>query len=454
MFFKEIDKVAKITKALLKEKNVKIVSHYDADGLTSASIIIKALTREGANFKIRVIKQLTETEIKRLDVTEDDFLIFVDLGSGQINNLRGMLEKTQILILDHHDPIRKEHMNLFHINPLIFGEEEISGAMVTYLFAKALNKQNTDLIDLAVVGAIGDVMDNNWKLEGLGRKILEEAEMLGKVTISQGLRLYGRNTRPVFKSIEYSSDITIPGITGSESNAVQFLSELGIELKEGEKWRRLKDLSEEEQKKLASAIIVERLNHGLDNAEDIFGEIYTLVGRPEDLQNVREFATLINACGRTGRFEVAVRLCLGDLTAIRDSWDIINDYKRMISSGMTWLRSGNLDERERVVVIDGGTRIDDAIIGTLSSISLSSGLVDVKKIILGFADAGDGKLKVSARMSRHISFNLRDIIVESAHAVEGEAGGHQFAAGGMIDADKKEEFIKAVENKLSKLTKS
>jgi single-stranded-DNA-specific exonuclease len=454
LFFKEIDKVAKITKALLKEKNVKIVSHYDADGLTSASIIIKALTREGANFKIRVIKQLTETEIKRLDVTEDDFLIFVDLGSGQINNLRGMLEKTQILILDHHDPIRKEHMNLFHINPLIFGEEEISGAMVTYLFAKALNKQNTDLIDLAVVGAIGDVMDNNWKLEGLGRKILEEAEMLGKVTISQGLRLYGRNTRPVFKSIEYSSDITIPGITGSESNAVQFLSELGIELKEGEKWRRLKDLSEEEQKKLASAIIVERLNHGLDNAEDIFGEIYTLVGRPEDLQNVREFATLINACGRTGRFEVAVRLCLGDLTAIRDSWDIINDYKRMISSGMTWLRSGNLDERERVVVIDGGTRIDDAIIGTLSSISLSSGLVDVKKIILGFADAGDGKLKVSARMSRHISFNLRDIIVESAHAVEGEAGGHQFAAGGMIDADKKEEFIKAVENKLSKLTKS
>ena len=451
MFFKEIDRVANITKALLKEKSVKIVSHYDADGLTAASIIVKALTREGANFKIRVIKQLTEAEIERLDVTGDDFLIFVDLGSGQINNLRSILEKTQILILDHHDPIRKEHMNLFHINPLVFGEEEISGAMVTYLFAKALNKQNTDLIDLAIVGAIGDVMDNNWKLEGLGRKILEEAEMLGKVTINQGLRLYGRNTRPVFKSVEYSSDIMIPGVTGSESNAVQFLSELGIELKEGEKWRRLRDLSEEEQKKLASAIIVERLNHGLEDAEDIFGEVYTLVGRPEDLQNVREFATLINACGRTGRFEVAIRLCLGDLTAIKDSWEIIEQYKRMISSGMTWLRDGNLDEREHVVVIDGGPRIDDAIIGTLSSIAISSGLVDSKKVIVGLADAGDDKLKISARMSRHLSFNLRDIIVESAQAVGGEAGGHQFAAGGMIDADKKEEFIKAVENKLSKL---
>ena len=453
MFFKEIDKIAKITKALLAEKNVKVVSHHDADGLTSAAIMIKALTREGANFELRVLKQLTETEIKRLDVSDNDLLVLLDLGSGQTESLRGILDKTQVLILDHHDPMRREHMNLLHINPLIFGEEEISGAMVTYLFVKALNKQNTDLIDLAVVGAIGDVMDNNWKLEGLGRKILEEAEMLGKITITHGLRLYGRNTRPVFKSVEYSSDITIPGVTGSESNAVQFLSELGIDLKEGEKWRKLKDLTEEEQKKLASAIIVERLNHGLDDAEDVFGEVYNLVGKPEDIQDVREFATLINACGRTGRFEVAIRLCLGDLTAIQDSWDIMEGYKKMISSGMSWLRSGNLDERKHVVVIDGGSRIDDAIIGTLSSISLSSGLVDAKKIIIGFADAGDGKVKVSARMSRHLSFNLRDIIVESAHAVKGEAGGHQFAAGGLIDVDKKEQFIKAVENKFSKLAR-
>lgn len=454
MFFKEIDKIAKITKALIKEKNVKIVSHYDADGLSSAAIMIKVLIREGVNFKLRILKQLTEAEIVKLDASENDFLIFSDLGSGQTDRLRGILEETQILILDHHDPLRKEHINLLHINPLLFGEDEISGAMVAYLFAKALNRRNIDLIDLAVVGAIGDVMDNNWKLEGLGRRILEEAEMLGKISISQGLRLYGRNTRPVFKSLEYSSDIVIPGVTGSESNAVQFLSELGIELKEGEKWRRLQDLTQQEQKKLASAIIVERLKRGLNSAEDVFGEIYTLVGRPEELQNAREFATLLNACGRTGRFEVGIRLCLRDLTAIKDSWEIMEDYKKMISDGMKWLRNGNIDEYGHVAVIDGGTKISDAIIGTLSSIALSSGLINIKRPIIGFADAGDSKLKISARMSRNLSFNLRDIIVESARGVGGEAGGHQFAAGGLIDSEKKEEFIKAVENKLSKLTKN
>jgi RecJ-like exonuclease len=323
--------------------------------------------------------------------------------------------------------------------------------MVVYLFAKALNKHNTDLIDLAVVGAIGDVMDNNWKLEGLARKILTEAEMLGKISIGNGVRLYGRTTRPVHKSLEYSSETVIPGVTGSESSSVQFLSDLGIPIKVGKEWRKLSDLTEEESRKLASAIIVERLNQGVSGAEDIFGEIYSLVGRPNELSDAREFATLLNACGRTGSFEVAIRLCLGDLTAIKDSWDIMKEYRRSIGKGLSWLSNGKIDERERVVVIDGKNTIDDAIIGTLVSISLNSGRVDGSKPVVGFANTDDEKVKVSARISRDLSFNLRDIIVESVADVGGEGGGHPYAAGGLIDSDKKEEFIKALEDKLSKL---
>jgi len=45
LFFEEIDKIAKIAKALIKEKNVKIVSHYDADGLSSAAILIKGFNK-------------------------------------------------------------------------------------------------------------------------------------------------------------------------------------------------------------------------------------------------------------------------------------------------------------------------------------------------------------------------------------------------------------------------
>ncbi|MFH1623242.1 MAG: DHH family phosphoesterase [Candidatus Aenigmatarchaeota archaeon] len=450
MFFGEIDSAAKIAKALMRQKKVKLVAHYDADGLCSASIMMRALMREGVEFELRVLKQLTDAEIAELSVEESDFLVLADLGSGQVAGLADILGKTQVLILDHHDPVRKEHMNLIHINPLLFSEDEISASMVCYLFAKALDIRNTELIDLAVVGAIGDIMDEKWELKGLGRKILEEAETLGKISMERGMRLYGRNSRPLHKSLEYSTDAVIPGITGSESNAVQFLAELGIDLKEQGRFRKLKDLSLEEQQRLASAIIMERLKEGIDDAEDVFGDVYNLVGRPEELQDAREFATLLNACGRTGNYQVAVRLCMGDMDAISASWDIMVAYRQMLADGMNWMRDGRVSQRRTLTVIDGAQKIPDTIIGTLSSMALNSEFAEPGKLVVGFADAGNGKLKVSARMPRDLSFNLRDILVDAARAVKGEAGGHTYAAGALIDTSRKEEFIKAIENKISK----
>lgn len=446
LFFDEIEKIASIVKALIKEKHVKVVSHHDADGLCSASILVRALTRAGASFEFRIVKQLTDYEIGNLDVSESELLVLSDLGSGQINELKHILEKTQVLILDHHDPVRHENMNLFHINPLVLGEEEISASMVCYLFAKALDPRNNDLIDLAVVGSIGDLMDEKWELKGLGRKVLEEAETLGKVSIAKGLRLYGRNSRPIFRSLQYSSETVIPGVTGSESNSVQFLSELGIDIKDGERWRKLKDLTEDENRKLATAIIMERLKNGQSDAEDVFGEIYTLVGRPKELQDVREFATLLNACGRTGNYGTAIKLCLNDLTAIQESWDIMKNYKLMISKGLNWIRDGNFTDNGKVALIEGGKRIPDTVIGTVSSIALSSGMVNPGRVVVGLSEDGQGNYKVSARISRDLDINLRDIVVDAARAVGGEAGGHRFAAGALIECDKKAEFIKALED--------
>jgi len=450
LFFEEIDRVASIAKALMKEKKVRLVSHYDADGLCSASIMMRALLREGASFDVRIIKQLTASEIAALDIGENDILMLTDLGSGQIAGLSDILDRTQVIVLDHHDPVRKDHMNLMHVNPLLSAEDEISGSMVCYLFAKALDIRNTDLIDLAVVGAIGDIMEEKWEMKGVGRKVLEEAVTLGKVSMQRGLRLYGRNSRPLHKSLEYSSDAVIPGITGSESNAVQFLAELNIDLKENGRFRKLKDLSLEEQQTLASAIILERLKEGIDDAEDVFGDIYDLVGRPEDLQDAREFATLLNACGRTGNYDLAIRLCLGDLDAVSASWEIMDRYKQMLADGMNFVRNGRIVQRGPLAIIDGGQKIPDTIIGTVSSLAINSDAVGSGRLVIGFADAGEGKLKVSARMPRDLSFNLRDILLDAARAVDGEAGGHAYAAGALIDAARKEEFINAIEDKLSK----
>lgn len=448
MFFEEVDRVAKIIKPLMKEKRVKIASHFDADGMSSAAIIAKTAMRMDINFQLSIYKQLTEDaiEILKEGISEGDLLILSDFGSGQIEQLKPIFETAYVLILDHHEPLRMEHPNLFHLNPLLFGEEEISASMVCYLFAKAIDIGNSDLIDLAILGGIGDMLDEEWRFSGTARKLLKEAEALGKVSVNRGLRLFGRNTRPLHKSLEYSFDPLIPGISGSESRAIQFLSDLEIDARTDDGWKKLSDLTEEEQRMLASAIIMQRLKFDESEATNIFGEIYDLVGWPLELQDAREFATLLNACSRTQNVDIGFRLCIGDPTALPITWAIERDYKRMIGSSMDWVRDGGLKEREYATYILGDSKIPEEIIGTVSSISLNSNMVDRSKPLIGMADTENGKVKVSARLARDLSLNLRDIITKAASAVDGEGGGHKYAAGGLIDKEKEEEFVAAMEN--------
>ncbi|MEM5879088.1 MAG: DHH family phosphoesterase [Candidatus Aenigmatarchaeota archaeon] len=452
MFLEEIERLSKIFKSIANEKKVKIISHMDADGLTSAAILSKMLIRLGQNFELKIVKQLTENVLKKIKFTENDFFIFSDLGSGQLDLLKQILEKTQIFILDHHEPEIFKDINLFHLNPILFGEDEISSSMICYLFAKNISIQNTDLIDLAIVGAIGDEQDEGWKLKGLARKILEEAETLGKIVVSKGIRLYGRNTKPIHKSLEHSFDPFIPGITGSESQAVQFLSELGISIKENEEWKKLKDLTVEEQQKLASAIILERLKFSQTNAVDIFGEIYTILDREEELQDVREFATILNACGRTENANVGIKICLGG-TKTNEIWEILEDYRRQISEGIKLLREDNIVlSTPNANFILAGNKIKDTLIGTITSIALNSNIFNSKKPVFGIVESEDNSLKISARLSKEIkNINLREVLYYAAKLLKGEAGGHIHAAGALIDKNLQNDFVNIVDKKLGEI---
>lgn len=447
MFLETIERTAKVIKLLIKEKKVKLLTQFDTDGLTSASIIMKMLLREDVNFELKVFKQLTSEIIDSLVVDKNDFLILTDFGSGQLLSLKDILEKTHVLILDHHEPVNFDHLNLFHINPLLFGEEELSSSIISYLIAKFINIKNTDSVDLAVVGAVADEVDEKWEFKGFAKKILEEAETIGKISVTKGLRLYGRNFRPIYQSLAYSFDPYIPGISGSESHAVQFLSDMGISVKASGEWKKLKDLTLEEQQKLASEIIRERMGIK-EAAEDIFGDIYIILGRPEELQDVREFSTLINACGRMGNASVGIRLCLGDYSILENSMEISSQYRKMICDILGLIRENKIliHRTDFANYILAGNNIPDTIIGTITSIALNSGLVEAKPLF-GLADAEKDVVKVSARSPRGSTINLREVLVKAVEQIgcKSEAGGHAKAAGGFVPKGKEDNFIKIVD---------
>ncbi len=99
--------IAKIKKGIDSVKDAKgtvlCISHIDADGLTSAGIIGKALHRANIQYQVRGVRQLELPIISELSMMKNiKNIIFSDLGGGQIEGINKYLIDRNILILDHH----------------------------------------------------------------------------------------------------------------------------------------------------------------------------------------------------------------------------------------------------------------------------------------------------------------------------------------------------------------
>ena len=208
-------------KFLSRNRKIKVISHFDTDGICSASIFISALKKLDKNFSVQIIKQLEKEFIEELSKkNKDEIIVFLDLGSGSLPELAKL--ENEVYIIDHHEPSSHQKVeNVNIINPHLFNEEPLSASCLTYLFVKEIDKENKNLANLAIIGMVGDILDKN--IGKIGNTIINDAEMI----IKRGLLLYPA-TRPLNKALEFSSSIFIPGVTGSSKGAINLLRETGI----------------------------------------------------------------------------------------------------------------------------------------------------------------------------------------------------------------------------------
>jgi RecJ-like exonuclease len=447
---------------------VRVVSHYDADGIASAAILVRALEREEIEFRLSFVNQLSEEYIESLAREEEVLVVFADLGSGFLGEIGRHLfnRERKVIILDHHQVQGDTEGfgdSVYHVNPILFGiEEDISGSGVSYLMARALSPLNKDLSELAVIGAIGDSqigsIGPHWGVIGINKEVLKDAQSSGKIELGKGLRLWGRYGRPVHKALQFSIDPYIPEVSGSESGSVQFLKELGIDLKEptGE-WRTLASLSEAETKKLATGIIKERIRNGEDNPEWIFGDVYELLDKKGNFRDANEFATMLNASGKSGNAFMGVGLCLNDDGFRQDLRKVMTEYRREVGKAVELVRknTGMVKVTEKADYILAGDRISEHIISNVVSIIEKSCLVPdgvCHKPVFALANTDDGKIKVSGRVNDFLvknGFSMKDILAEVGRQLGGQGGGHLGAGGAVIPAGSEEMFINTVEKLLS-----
>lgn len=446
---------------------IRVISHIDCDGVCSAAIIVRALAKKRKNFHFSFAKYLNGAAISALAEEAKNgrwkLLVFTDLGSGAAKDLAPILEYAKIIIADHHMPATNgqskegddfySHSNLIHVNPLLFGlKEDISGSGMTYILARALDPENIVSGDIAIIGAIGDAqtgsIGDKWQVLGLNQEILKDAQSVGSLIVTKGIRLWGRFSRPIHKALEMSIDPYIPGITGNESAAVQFLTELGIPVKNNGSWRSLSELTVEEQQRLVSAIIIERLRHNDPNPTQIFGDVYELPHQKGEFRDAQEFATIANACGKSLQGYLAVGACLGDEDKIERVRETVAGYKKQIGSLVGWVYKNKDDPSvvkltEDAAFIFGGDKISEELISTVSSIVQRSGFLG-RKVLIGFGNTPGGEIKISARTGDDSDVDMNQLMRDCVKEVDGNGGGHLRAAGGQIPSDKIERFAELV----------
>lgn len=446
----------------LEKTPVRIISHLDADGIAAASILAKAFTRENIKFSLSIIKQISKQRLKEFADETYKIYFFTDLGSNSLTEIENTFLNKEVFILDHHIPEKKE-TKLNFVNPHLFdidGTKEISGAGVVYLFAKYMNELNKDLSYLAIVGAIGDIQEDyindSKKFSGINQDILKDAESSGKLRIEIGLRMFGIQTRPLHKLLEYSTDPYIPDVTGSEENAIHFLNELNIPVKDYEnKWRRLCDLKEEELKKLVTGIVLRRMGSE-EKPEDIFGEIYTILNENElsPTRNAREFATLLNACGKLGKSSLGIGVCLDDEKSKKQANDLLLDYKKEIIKALNWFyskrKTESIIEDKNLVLINVEHNLRDTLIGVLTSIISKSNLYQDNTVIMTMVYTPDDEIKVSVR-GVNTEMDLKKLLEKIGEKIPLQLGGHTSAAGCLFSLEKEKEFVAYTRELVSKI---
>jgi len=421
----EIEKVADKFLDASENKEIFVISHFDTDGITSATIMIQTLKKLDKIFSVKILKRIEDNTIENLP--KDKLILFLDLASGSLDKIAENNLKN-VFIIDHHEVTQKipECVNI--INPQLNGKEELSSSSLVYLFCKEICEDTKELAKLAILGMIGDCMEKS--IDKLNNLIIND----GEVKKRRGLLIYP-STRPLNRTLEYCSDPYIPGITGDTKGVIELLRDVGIGAPNG-KYKSLIELDEEEMSKLVTAIILK--NPKVRNRE-LIGNIF-LIKFFNKLEDARELSAMINACSRLGETDTAIQFCMESPKAKKRAELMHTKYKQHIISGLKTTSNSEKIEGKGFIIINAKEKIKDTIIGTIASILSNSSIYEEGTIIFTMAYYED-KIKVSARSVGRNGRNIREILTKTMETIEGEVGGHKFAAGCMLNQEKEEDFI-------------
>ena len=202
-----------LEKKIQQQAKIRIIGDYDIDGVTSTYILLKGLTRIGANVDTYIPDRVADGYgihahlIERAETDRIDTIVTCDNGIAAIDQIAEAKELGMtVVITDHHD-IQVDEVSETEIMPSAdaivnpkrkdskYPFSEICGAMVAYKLIQVLfeeygidRQEWLDMLELAAIATVGDVMklkDENRIVVKEGLKKLANTKIQGLVSLME-----------------------------------------------------------------------------------------------------------------------------------------------------------------------------------------------------------------------------------------------------------------------------
>jgi single-stranded-DNA-specific exonuclease len=195
--------VNRINQAILNNERILVYGDYDADGVSSTTVLMTVLTDKGANVDFYIPNRFTEgygPNENAFRWAKDEgytLIITVDTGISALHEADVAKELgIDLVITDHHEPgpILPDAFSIIHPKkdscPYPF--KELAGVGVAFKLAHALLGQvPTSLLEIAAIGTIADLVPLHGENRLLASKGISMLQTSNRVGIKALLKVCG-----------------------------------------------------------------------------------------------------------------------------------------------------------------------------------------------------------------------------------------------------------------------
>ena len=217
---------ARIKQAVSAGEKIFIYGDYDADGITSSTVLSLYLRSLGAEVYVYIPSRQEEgygLHMESLQVVKEQgarLVITVDCGISALNEVEQFQQYLDIIITDHHMPEEELPKAYAVINPKIPGQKypfkELAGVGVAAKLVQALGglKGIQPYLDLIAIGTVADIVpliDENRVFAALGIEQINEKPRPGIHALLQALNREDKNVDSGMISYALGPCLNAPG---------------------------------------------------------------------------------------------------------------------------------------------------------------------------------------------------------------------------------------------------